>query len=172
MNQIISIEEKITKSVEYNYFVENNPDLKDKIDKIIIDFVEWKKNKFYGSSKTDFCYSSGKSMPYSDSWSVDEPADFGTPKYLICKTWERFERQMGTTSQKFELTDDESDIKALRLIGEIFEKIGFKVFVVTFTHWRVGYDFEFVKLGDVEGEIITPTKNNQMHSVRICISSY
>jgi hypothetical protein len=170
MEQINPIESKIINSVEYNCFIENNPDLKTKIDNIIKNFVQWKKYNFYGSNKKDFCYLSKKTLPYSDSWSVDEPAEFGTAAREICKTWHRFEGQMGTTEDKFEITDD--DVETSRLIGEVFEKIGFKVFVVTFTHWRVGYDFEFVKLSDIKGKIITAADQRDIHSVHICISRY
>lgn len=167
-----SIELKIVNSVEYNTFIENNPSLKYKIDTIISNFIKWKEYKSYGSHKRDFCYLAEKSLPYSDSWSVDEPAEHGTPVRYICKTWNRFEGQMGTTMDKFDLVDDEnkSDIETLRLIGEVFENIGFKVFVVTFTHWRIGYDFDFVKLKDMEGKILTKADQNDIHSVHICIS--
>lgn len=153
----------IRNSIEYTNFIENNPNLKPTIDSLIIQFIEWVKNR---PQRRDFCYFSTKKFPYSDSWSVDEPADVGTPEVFICRTWSRFEGQMGTTKDKFEFTG--SNIETLKLIGEVFEKIGFNVFIVTFIHWRVGYDFDFEKLSDVKP--LTYEDNREIHSVRICVS--
>lgn len=188
ITEIDPIELMITNSDSYKEFVINNPNIKDKVDYIIKNYIKWKKYKLCGSNKRDFCYHNNKNMPYSDSWSVDEPADYGTPSYLICKTWKRFENQMGTTQDKFELSYDYNNnynynvhgnynysydnIETLKLIGEMFSKIGYNVFVATFTHWRIGYGFNFQKLEDINGKIEIPTKDNDMHSVHICISRY
>ena len=64
--------------------------------------------------------------------------------------------------QRFDIpviTYEDIDIKTLRLIAEVFENI----------HWWVGYGFAFIKLKDIEGDILTKADHN-IHSVRICIS--
>ncbi len=154
-------ESTITNSNEYLDFVEINPTLKDSIDNLTTQFVKWAKNP---PCKKDYCYLPKKSLPYKDSWSVDEDE---------CTDWYEFQEQMGTTRDKFELQNTTITDKTSLLIGEVFEKIGFKVFVVTFSHWRVGYDFDFAKLSDAKGDIRYPNKNdkyNDIHSVHICVS--
>jgi len=186
INTINPIELMIINSDEYKEFIEHNLDLEERVNYIIKNYAKWKNNGLHSCFKRDFCYFPNKTLPYKDSWSVDEPADYGTPKQMICKTWKRFESQMGTTSDKFELLYDYDpcnnhffehygkrnydNIEELRLIGEMFAKIGFNVFVVTFTSWRIGYDFSFVRLEDVEDKIEIPTKENEIYSVHICMS--
>lgn len=85
---------------------------------------------------------------------------------------------MGTTHDKFSLTtihdgfsltDEILPNETLRLIGDIFEEVGFTVFVATFTPWCVGYDCEFVRLKDVKGKI-PDTDRKESVTVNICIS--
>lgn len=147
----------ITDSSEYNDFIEARSDLKETIDNLIEEFIKWAKNPSY---QKDYCYSSKTSLPHSGDWSVDE--DEGS--------WEEFKDQMGTSHNKFSLNDSSNlPNETLRLIGNVFEEIGFTVFVVEFTPWRVDYDYEFTRLKDVK-EKISDTDIEEAITINICIS--
>ncbi len=149
-------ETTIINSDVYHEFIFNNPTLKSPIDNLIMEFVHWAKNP----PNKDDCYCHPEQpLPYKSCWGIDENT-----------TDNELEDQIGTTRDKFELktttmTNDES-----QLIGEVFEKIGFNVFVVTSYQYHNVYKFDFVKLNDVKGNIKYPNKNNGFGFVSICVS--
>lgn len=150
-------ESTITDSDEYKDFTEKNPELIDVIDNIIYKFIKWAQNQ---PCKRDLCYSSKTSQLIDDCWGVDE--DEGS--------WEEFDEQMGTTSEKFSLSDV-SDLpnETLRLIGQVFEEVGFTVFVIRFIPWRLGYDYTLTKLKDFKGKISDDNRKEAI-TINICIS--
>jgi hypothetical protein len=155
--------------VVYENFIEKYPYLKEKLNQIILEYTEWS-NGLYKLCVKECCYFPKYKLPYTGSWSVDEPGS----RHPRCTTWEKFENQMGTTWRKFDLTQFDIDIDECFLIGNFFNEIGHKVILVTFTHWRIGYDFKFENLRHIYRieDIEMPSKNNEIHSVHICISLY
>ncbi len=149
-------ESTIINSDVYREFAENNPNLKSSIDNLIMEFVKWAKNP---PNKDDFYCCPGNSLPYQSCWSIDENTYDG-----------ELGDQIGTTGKKFELKTTMMTNEESYLIGEVFEKIGFNVFVVTsYQHHNV-YNFDFVKLSDVKGNIKYPNKNNGIEFISICVS--
>lgn len=117
------------KSEPYKRFIDQNPNLKYIFDYLIINFIEWAR---YSSEKKDLCISINR-IVHDKSWSVNENKE----------TLEEFKAQMGTTNRKFSLTESSNlPNKTVQLFAEVFSHIGFTVYVVEFTPWRLGYDYK------------------------------
>jgi hypothetical protein len=135
----------------------NNPSLIDDLDGIINDFIEWSRTI---KEQNDLCYSSNDIMPFDGISYISHDLP-----------WVIFYNQKGTTREKFSLSDGSKlHNEALRPFAKVFEEIGFKVFIATYTYnyTNESCHYKFVKLSDYQGNI--PTILHGRDNVHICIS--
>lgn len=142
----------------YDDFIVKNPTLKFDLNSLIIKFVRWAECP---NHQKDYCFDGNTKYSFSDSWSVDENNG----------SRENFINQMGTTKHKFSLTENsELRNKRLQVIASVFSKIGFPVFVVNFTSWHVGYNYEFTLLEEFNGDVEeSDSKENEFTHICVCI---
>jgi hypothetical protein len=152
-------EDTFHNSEPYKQFVKDYPKLKDTIDNSINEFIDW---AMLPCGKIDYCYSHNTKLPIDDTWN--------TSNYGAC-SFDEFKKQMGTSREKFSISETIDNGNGIdKLIGNVFEKIGFKTFLAVFKMFILGCDYKFVKLSDVSNEDTDDENEYDDVYVHVCVS--
>lgn len=140
--------EKVIRSKEFKEFCEKYPKLEEGLKNVLSDIHRWLES-------TDECfdYYWASSVPFEEyigrgDWDVDADNE-------ECLTWEQARQQMGTTKDKYSLTQFFTNTRTdtlinadIRIIADFLSKVGFRIIHAYYESWRKGYDFAFYNTFD------------------------
>lgn len=130
------------KILESKLFEEICPRLKEHVKSVLDDIEIWINST---ENSYDFYWKNGhddedEEFLKTGYWDVDEYNE-------KCLTWEQARQQMGTTMNKYSLTQffegSKCEYSDIRDIAHILRDIGFKVIYAYYSSWGKGYDFIF-----------------------------